>query len=155
MSRSQNKDSGYRVVLFVGNGPIAWQTRSRYVHAALLAPNGRLIESVGFRGVRMIEFDPFARKVEYFSVPSMSEEQWKVAWDWARNQIGKGYDWRGVLRFVYKKPAFGENGNGRFFCSELVHAAIACAGCTIQRCPSEHCSPALVGMSPLLVQTPM
>jgi uncharacterized protein YycO len=144
-----------KVVLFKGGDPISWlvkwQTRSVYSHAALLIPGTRtVIESYPGSGVRIRFLNASdLERVEFYDVKGMDEEQWQSAISFARAQIGAGYDWWSVLRFVSKRPA---RENGRWFCSELVHKAISEQGIRIlERIPSAEISPALLGISPILV----
>lgn len=143
-----------KVVLFKGGDPISWavqwQTRSVYSHAALLIPGTRtVIESYPGTGVRIRHLtDKDMERVEMYDVKGMTPEMWASAIDFARAQIGMSYDWWSVMRFVSKSPA---RDNGKWFCSELVHKAIAEQGIRLlERIPSAEVSPALLGISPLL-----
>jgi uncharacterized protein YycO len=66
----------------------------------------------------------------------------------AFGQIGKPYDWRGVLRFVSRKP---HHVNGAWFCSELVFECLARSGVRLlDRIEASDVSPQLLSYSTLL-----
>ena len=52
----------------------------------------------------------------------MTDDQWRRALEFAESRLGCGYDWRNIFRFVTRIPG---RENRRWFCSELVHEAIA------------------------------
>lgn len=117
-----------RILLFTGGDPISlvvkWQTRSAYSHAAILLPDSNtVIESYPFAGVRKRTLTQKDwRRIHAFEVIGMSESQWRQAIAFAESRLGCGYDWRNVLRFVTRIPG---RENRRWFCSELVHEAVA------------------------------
>ena len=124
--------------------------RSIYSHAALLIPGSMTcIESYPGPGVRKRELKPEdLAKADIYDVRGLSAEGWAKAIDFALAQIGMKYDWWSVIRFVDKVPA---RENGRWFCSELVHKAIAEAGIRLlERIPSAEVSPMHLGISPFL-----
>jgi uncharacterized protein YycO len=144
------------VLLFRGRGIVStlirWQTRGRYSHAALLTPGGEIIESWQFAGVRIKTITDW-RDVDRFTIPSMSGEQWNRALDFALSQVGKRYDYVGVARFISRERS---PDNGRWFCSELVDAALRHAGVHLfERIESAEISPGLLAISPLLSPAPM
>jgi uncharacterized protein YycO len=146
-----------RVALFNGDGVVSWlikkQTRSKYSHAALLLPGttDQVIESREFKGVRLHTLtDNDKLAIDWFAIPSMTDEQYQVAFDFALKQIGMPYDYWSVARFLTKVPA---RENGKWFCSELVLKAIAESGLRLlKRIESAEVSPGLLSYSPLLMQ---
>jgi uncharacterized protein YycO len=146
-----------RIALFNGDGMVSWlikkQTRSKYSHAAMLIPGttNRIIESREFKGVRLHTLDESDnRLIDWFAIPSMSDEDYNHAISLFLGQLGMPYDYWSVARFVTKKPA---RENGKWFCSEAVHKMLADAGTRLLlRIPSAEVSPAHLGISPLLVQ---
>lgn len=154
--------SGYRqeveeevkpaVLLFRGREPLSamirWQTRSVYSHAALLLDNGCVIEAISGRGVRLVPPIDLSA-VDVFDVSGMSERQWGRAIQFARHQIGCGYDYWAIIRFISRNRM---PYNHKWFCSELVFAAIAQAGVNLlERVEPWAVSPGLLAMSPLLI----
>lgn len=139
------------VLLFRGRGAISalirWQTRSPFSHAALLMPDGRIVESWQGAGVRVKTLADWDG-VDFFDVPSMTDFQWSLALDFALELVGRGYDYRAVARFVSRRPAAD---NERWFCSELVFAALEAAGVSLlERIDAAAVSPGLLSLSPLL-----
>lgn len=144
-------DEQYRILLFRGRGVIStlirWQTRSGYSHAALLLPDGQILESWQGAGVRMRTLADWSN-VDCFGVEGVTTEQWRQAVEFAKAQIGAGYDYVSVMRFISRRNA---PENGRWFCSELVFAALLFAGVKLlARVEAAEVSPAMVSLSPLL-----
>jgi hypothetical protein len=101
------------VLLFRGKGVIStlirWQTRGEYSHAALLMPDGMIVESWQGAGVRVTSLSDWSH-IDRLSIP-----------------------------------------NARWFCSELVFAALAHAGVHLfARIEPWAVSPGLLAISPLL-----
>lgn len=141
------------VLLFTGGDPIAqlvrWQSRSIYSHAALLIPGTlTVIESYPFHGVRKRQLTPKDwNNVHAFAVPEMTAKQWAGAIQFAESQLGAGYDWRNVFRFVSRIPA---RENQRWFCSELVFQAIAKTFLRVLNMAAEYVNPGHLADSTLL-----
>lgn len=147
------------VVLYSGRSPIArairWQTRGRYSHAAVVGVDdaGRMAlwEAKEFFGVR-------CRDV---AAADWSDADWYEvvpAYDGCRAvgflnaQVGKGYDYTMVARFVTRRQASRRTCN-RWFCSELVYAAFLVGGRPIfERTEPWEVSPDLLSRSPWLLR---
>ena len=149
----KRKDGTYQpcVLLFKGKGVISgsirWQTRSIYSHAAILLPDGKIIESWQGDGVRIKELKNWDN-IDAFYVKGMSDEQWDKAIWFAKKQIGKKYDYIAILRFITRTK---HPDNQTWFCSELVFAALLYAGVQLlKRIAASNVSPALLGLSSLL-----
>jgi uncharacterized protein YycO len=144
------------ILLFKGRGIVSamirLQTRSEYSHAALLYPDGStLVESWQGSGVRRKTITDF-RDVDAFIVPGMTEVQWKDAFKFAAAQVGLGYDYRSVARFVTRVSA---KENGRWFCSELVFAALQYSGVELlHRITAAEVAPGHLALSPLIQPIP-
>lgn len=144
-----------RVLLFTGGDPIAavvkWQSRSHYSHAALLIPGtNRVIESYPFRGVRERELTSKDwERVHAYEVPGMTAGMWDAACAFAQSQMGCGYDWRNVLRFVTRIPG---RENGRWFCSELVFKALEKSYLRVLQMSAEYVNPGHLAASPYLLR---
>jgi uncharacterized protein YycO len=142
----------YHILLFRGRGIISqvirWQTRSPYSHAAILLPDTQtIIEAWQFKGVQRRQMTDW-KGVDAFTVPCMNLDQWKKAADFAQQQIGLGYDYRGVLRFVSRAR---NDDNQRWFCSELVFRACEAAGVPLlSRIHAGAVAPSHLALSPLL-----
>lgn len=144
-----------RILLFTGGDPISllvkWQTRSEYSHAALLIPGTKtVIESYPFVGVRKRELTSKDwTRIHAYRVPEMTARQWQGAIQFAESQLGCGYDWRNVLRFVSRLPG---RENLRWFCSELVHESIARTYRSLLQKPSCYVDPGDLATSPLVTK---
>lgn len=142
----------HAVLLFHGRGLISalirWQTRGTYSHAALLMPDGNIIESWPGVGVRITRLKDW-EGVDAFSVEGMTQRQWKLAIGFAREEVGAKYDYRAILRFVTRRKM---PENRRRFCSEFVHSCLRRAGWPLlARKPDSEISPEALGTSIRLV----
>lgn len=138
----------YRGVSLVSRA-IRWQTRSEYSHAAWMLPDGSVIEAWR-SGVRHVP-SPFVNhspgtEIDVYAVDGLTSRQARDVRDFLLAQVGRGYDWLSVLRFVSRR----EGASSRWFCSELVHAALAEAGVELLRGPSWQFAPGHLAWSPLV-----
>ena len=132
---------------------IAWFTWGAYSHAKMmfLSPDGQrvVIESRSDRGVIEREHDPAGRdaRTEWFMADLPRPE---AALDFARRQVGKGYDRTMWFRFLTRTRE-GRIGSGRWFCSELAYATAIEGGLWLLRISEPwKISPSWLGASPLL-----
>jgi hypothetical protein len=116
------------IVLFQGTGPIGaairWQTRGKYSHAGWLCRDGSIIEAWHQGGVLHSD-SPFVlhgegAKFDVYSVHGITSEQSRKVEAFLHEQVGSGYDFVGVLRFL---SHVNRNNYKRWFCSELVAEA--------------------------------
>lgn len=125
------------VVLFKGRGVmsklIAWQTRGEYSHAALFdEDNGVLYESWQTDGVHKKLDWKLAQDdatVDFFTFEQTPGQAGAIRY-FLESQLGKKYDWLGVVRFV-SRTQLRPDAKDKWFCSELVTAALAYAGITV------------------------
>jgi hypothetical protein len=109
----------FRAEAFTGLGRIfarlvCWWTRSEWAHVGV-SFDGMYYEADPFRGV--------------IGSPNVPEEAWCIKiWTvhdtasqerWVFRQLGKPYDWLGVLGFVIGRSQAGRKLHGHWFCSEL------------------------------------
>lgn len=139
------------VLLFRGRGAIStlirWQTRGEYSHAALLLPDGQIVEAWQGRGVRVKRLSDW-EGIDKFTVLGMRAEQWDKAIKVALAEVGKGYDYWAIIRFI-SRGRMPENDS--WFCSELVFSALAQAGVKLfDRIEPSAVSPGLLAISPML-----
>ena len=130
---------------------IRWHTRSQYSHVAI-AIDGRIYEA--WRGGVSHAATPWANHTEnthidLFTVPGTTHEQALEAEAFLKSHIGDGYDFRMVSRFLSR---LGPKPNDRWFCSELVCAALRQVGHHIvaEQVSCDEISPRDVTMSPVL-----
>jgi uncharacterized protein YycO len=129
---------------------ILWQTRGRWSHASCTLRDGRVIESREFVGVRtLLELQPGkGEHIDIYDVP-MTDAQETAMEKFLQNQLGKGYDYLSILRFITRKPVPHWD-KKRWFCSELQFEAFKLSGVSLlDRIEAWAVSPELLGISPL------
>jgi len=127
---------------------IRWQTRSEYSHASLCFSDC-IIESMEGHGVRLLGRYERGQTVDLYRVAARDIE--RDVWQFAAAQLGKGYDWTMVLRFLTRRQE-SRSSTGKWFCSELVFASLQQAGVNLlERCEPWEVSPGLLAKSPLLI----
>lgn len=156
MGRAKTETPALMVALhsapgFIGRA-IRWQTRSQYSHASLYLPGQGIIEAREGKGVRHIsDFElKEGERIEIYRIEGIADADANFAWEFAQAQIGKGYDWTMVLRFVSRRQE-SRSSSEKWFCSELVYAALKAAGVDLLRATDPwEVSPGLLGRSPRL-----
>lgn len=130
---------------------IQWQTRSEFSHASLILPDDTVLESIQGKGViKGRKLHEVKEPVDVFEVVATTGMHAR-ALAFAEAQLGKGYDWTMVARFVTRRPADRKE-SGKWFCSELVFAAFAQGGLPLLRdTEAWEVSPELLSKSPYLV----
>ena len=109
---------------------IAWYTRSIYTHVDIVRPDGWLLGARANGGVKVRSptYRTFKRKKRF--VTTLSTEQETKFWNAATAQIGKPYDWTGIVAFIadrnWRHP-------DHWFCSELVAWCFEQAGVPLLR----------------------
>lgn len=152
-----------KVLLFQGKSILSWLIRfqtgairgnGKYSHAAIELDDGTVIEAwantskVSSGVIHRKDFREGHTKgtiVDTYTIKS-SFDAARVE-QFLKDQIGKGYDWRSVLRFVTHKSALD---NDRWFCSELVLTALAYGFMVLLKGNFSEMSPRDVPMSTLL-----
>jgi len=120
-----------KILLYRGKSLISkaiqWQTRSPYSHAAIALDDGYIgstpvYEAWHIGGVAKNP-NPFAVHTPGTPIDAFVVEGVNLDLDamrrWADAQVGKGYDFVSVFRFVTRRQA---PHNSKWFCSELVEA---------------------------------
>lgn len=130
---------------------IKFVTRGRYSHTGIILDNDRIIEAwQGSNSVRVIKSLSEGHKpgtpVHIYSV-RMGSEQERIFRAFIESQIGKKYDFWGILGFLRRKDL--QRGES-WFCSELFAAGCEKAGITLLNnlTPSQT-SPSMITRSPL------
>ncbi len=145
-----------RVALYKGRGIVSklilWQSRGHFSHAAKVLPDNSVIESREFKGVQK---RPHFRPVEGQETVRLFEVETTPVQDLAINaflvdQLGKGYDYLSILRFITRQNT-NRYTRGTWFCSELVFSAFRHAGIDLlARIDAWAVSPGQLATSPLL-----
>lgn len=145
-----------KVLLFKGRGFVSnlirWQQRSEYTHAAVLDELTNLVyESREFKGVRCLTLHEATlnQQVDVFDCP-LTEPASAMLRSFLEEQVGKGYDYTMVARFLSRRQE-SRSSSGKWFCSELVAAAFTKVGMDLLlRIPPCNISPGLLSYSPRL-----
>jgi hypothetical protein len=136
---------------------IRWATRSRWDHVCIWDPvTLECWEALGTKGVvHHFQWWP-SPSMQSCSVVAPNEHELRLRLrEFLNEQVGKGYDWFSLARFISRRVrSFGE-ARSRWFCSELAAAAFEEAGVKLLRRAPEHISPALLHASPLLIAEPV
>ena len=145
---------GPAILLFKGRGIVStlirWQSRGQYSHAALLMPDGRIVESWHGDGVRVKTLTDW-EGIDAFTIHVMPEAAWDDAIQFALDQVGNGYDYKGVARFVSRRRHY--DNVEKWFCSELVFAALESVGyAPFHRIEPWAISPGMLCVSPMLAE---
>jgi hypothetical protein len=133
---------------------IRWQNRSTYSHASLVLPTGEHIESREGKGVLWHEkftlTNPTER-VDWFAVNGLDGAALDKLHAFLTSQKGKAYDWPMVFGFVSRSMTEGHESGGKWFCSELVFAALTESGLPpLARTHAWEVAPGLLARSTLL-----
>ena len=138
-----------RVIEFVNWSPFshaAWgdETDGLVVEAW----EGRVRRATGF-----LDNHRDATPVVFFRVPMANVQRMQVR-KFMLAQVGKPYDFPGILHFATRLSEHGE-AQDRWFCSELVFAAHAAAGVNLlARIDAWKVYPGMISYSPILVPAP-
>ena len=125
--------------LVKGKGFLDWLIRcytgSDYSHAFLFEGNTKIeaIAPVGVRKANLTDYSPKS-DIDVYDI-LLPEPKKKKMWEYMNSQIGKKYDYKGVLHFVLP---FWRQSKYRFFCSELIAEAMAYAGVILAKKPEEY-----------------
>jgi len=131
---------------------IRWYTRSVYSHVAWVDTNGETYEAWEGRvrlAASLFELHTPGTVVDLFEVNGIFADRLRTVRAFHAAQVGKKYDWLGILRMVSRRP-FSTDDQAKWFCSELVHAAHAAAGLCLQVMPPWKVTPDILCASPLL-----
>ena len=132
---------------------IQWQTRSVYSHAAIELEGGEVYEAWPAGGVRVVsnsgERHTPGTQVDVYEVhpPKNMDINPEAVRVWLKQQVGYGYDWFAVLRFLNRRSQPAPN---RWFCSELVLFALNIGGVRLLNGKFSRMAPRDVAMSPYL-----
>jgi hypothetical protein len=112
-----------------------------------------VIEAWGRGGVRHLDSFHSGHsdntRIDLYTIPAWTVTRQNKYWAWLKTQLGKKYDWRGVLGFLSRRDAAANQ--NRWFCSELIHAASVHVGDPLlANIPSRRVTPRDIITSPLL-----
>lgn len=110
----------------IGSYLICLFTRSQWSHCVIVESESSVIDSTfAHRGVRrraLATIYSESSKTEEVDIP-VPDEAGALAY--ARAQIGKPYDWKAILSFVFRRNWSDDRA---WFCNELAEACLAAGG---------------------------
>jgi len=131
---------------------IKFKTRGVYSHTAIMLDDNKIVEAwQGSNKVRIIKslsdgHKPGTEVDIYYLNATQSQQVLFV--EFVMKQLGKKYDYKGILGFVLNRNIHGQDS---WFCSELFMAACDYAGIVILRNTTPwQTSPSLITKSPKL-----
>lgn len=99
---------------------------SSWSHCGIVTPELTVIEAAAFHGVVERPFQEFIAGVSRYSVRSIALPDDAAAIAWAREQVGKPYDWLGVIGLGLRRDDWQVD--SAWFCSELLEGSAAAGG---------------------------
>lgn len=100
----------------------------RWSHAGLVTERGTVIEALAFKGVvesSLIDFSQRYPKPSQRSAVDIECPRPDLAIAWARGQVGKGYDYRGVIGLAFREQW---DKRDSWHCTELIEQALSIGG---------------------------
>lgn len=98
---------------------------AQWGHCGLVTPQGTVIEARAMNGVGEASLHNVQARSSKFTIVEVDCPDPAAAIAFARQQLGKPYDWGGIFGMVAREPWARDD---RWFCSELVEAALAAGG---------------------------
>ncbi len=133
---------------------IRWQTRGNWSHVACLFSDGVVIESREFKGVRKLnslaEAQSVGDTVQVLTLSCKPEQEEKMR-RFAESQLGRPYDYLGILRFLTRTPDTDQYLNRDWFCSGFAFEVAKMGGIELFRDTEEwEVSPEMFARSAVL-----
>ena len=98
---------------------------SSWSHCGIVTPEATVIEAAAFHGVRECSYTEFLADKSKYSERTIDVPSDAIAIAWARQQIGKPYDWSGAIGLAIHREWQEDDS---WFCSEFVEAAAVQGG---------------------------
>ena len=108
----------------IGGAFIRLFTFSKWNHVAI-EYNGRVIDSTTANGVSESSLYDFNQRYEKVEVVEVKDVNQFAAWNFAKSQLGKSYDWTAIVALPFRERWQRDN---KWFCSELVAASLFAGG---------------------------
>ena len=128
-----------------GSMVIRTMTWSSWAHCGIVTPEGTVIEARAFATVGERRVEDLQSHASKWTERLIEVPDPDAGIAWARTQIGKPYDYRGIAAFVGRNESWQDEDS--WFCSELVEAAIAHAGRTRFLLQANRITPQMVWMT--------
>ncbi len=140
------------LLFYRSKGPVAalirLQTRSRYAHVAIRYMDGTIYEARSWHGVREIIDPGKPDLILRINMTNWCEANSQL---YARTQVGKGYDYLGVFRFISRRRhGRRQSPCSRLFCSEFAFACLQRVGIPpLHRTEAWEVSPGMLARTPI------
>ena len=140
------------LLFYRGRGPVSalirLQTRSPYAHVAVRYMDGAIYEARAWHGVREIVDADEPSLILRVRCTNWCEANSQA---FAKTQVGKGYDYLGILRFISRR-SHGRRTEPctRLFCSEFAFSCLQVSGLDpLHRTEPWEVSPGLLARTPI------
>lgn len=141
----------YRGKSFVSKA-IQLQTRSAYSHVAIQLGDYEIYEAWHVGGVRKLRYATEGHSdgtpIDIYRIDYIPDGAVDKIRKFLQQQVGKKYDFKSVLRFITRRKVRADD---RWFCSELVLAALEAGGIKLLNINYSEASPRDVSISPHLI----
>lgn len=119
-----------QTLFFRTHNPASWALRSylwsSWSHCGIVTPEQTVIHAAPFRGVVEDTVGEFLAGASRYSPKDIWLPHDDKAIEFARAQIGKSYDWRGVAGIGLREDSWARG--EYWFCNELIEAACRAGG---------------------------
>jgi hypothetical protein len=128
-----------RVIYVRSNSIGGWLIRlgswwDQWSHCGIVTPENTVINARAFHGVVEEPMDEFLARYKAHAIVEIAAPEPSRGIEWARKQLGCGYDYGAILGFIFREPFDDEV---RWQCVELTECALIFAGRNRFRRPSE------------------
>lgn len=100
-------------------------TFSKWSHVGVCLDDNTVVDTTLFNGVKKWPMDTFLKRYPRYEYVEVHLPDSEAAKQFLENQIGKGYDWKAVLGFLFRRKW---NIEDSWFCSELAEATCSRGG---------------------------
>jgi uncharacterized protein YycO len=119
-----------KIIVVSSHGPMAYLiklfTMSKWNHSAIYFEDENLvIDADTPAGVNKYTLVEFISKYPNYVMLDINVPDLSYAKAFAKNQIGKEYDWTAIFSFIFRRDWQEED---KWFCSELVEATLIAGG---------------------------
>jgi len=101
-------------------------TFSKFSHMAVLLKDGNVIDTTFLSGVRIQSLEQFSKHYRNRVIREIALPNEAAAEQFLHSQIGKPYDWASLVGIIARNGKWTDE--GKWFCSELVEAAVKAGG---------------------------
>lgn len=133
-----------RLIYSRSRTPFGWLVRAaswwgQWSHCGIVTGDGTVIHAHALRGVVEEPLPEFAKRYSLHALVDVSAPNDDIGIAWARERIGDGYDYGGIVRYISRK--LSDHSPRRWSCAELVETALIAAGCVRWRCEPHEVTP--------------